>query len=213
MSWPETVKLGPAWRDTYGYGSAILERSEPLAFEPRTTPRRFFVTSLKTLKIDAARQLAEDLFGIQVEVAGYGAPSGVTEQPVGDEARRGAKNRAAAIVREPGDCVVSIENGIFFEPLDPVPEWTRADEYVSPRGVAVDRAVVVVAFEDEIHEGVGSGVLVPRRFAEASEASGWSVTAGHAMAEAWGVPQDAWHASVVGVDRTALIRSAWWPRA
>ncbi len=212
MPWPETVTLGPAWRDTFGYGSAILDRNERLGVEVEATPRRFFVTSLKTLKIDAARQLAQDLFGVEAEVAAYGAPSGVAEQPVGDEARRGARNRAASIVREPGDCVVSIENGLFFESIAPVAEWTRADDYLAPRGVAVDRAVVVVAFDDRIYEGVGAGVLVPRRFVDTAEASGWATTAGQAMAEAWGVPHDAWHEALVGVDRTALIRSAWWPR-
>lgn len=205
---PETAWLSPRWRDELGYGSALVPRRAALVVPHASPPGRIVVTSAKALKIDSARQLALDLFGAEVPIEGVKTESGVPEQPVGDEALRGAHHRAQGVAAE---CVVSIENGLFFETLEAPEAWTAARDYVGPRGVAVDRAAVVVVIAGARYEGVGAGVLVPRRFAEASEASGWTLTAGRAMAAAWDVPHDDWHGALVGVDRAALIRSAWWP--
>lgn len=206
---PDTAWLSRKWRDELGYGSALVPRRAAMVLPALEPPRDIVVTSEKALKIDAARQLALDLFGAEVPVDGVKTASGVPEQPVDDEALRGAHQRAEGVDAE---CVVSIENGLFFETVDAPEAWTAVEDYVGPRGVAVDRAAVVVVLRGTRYEGVGAGVLVPRRFAEASEASEWALTAGKAMAAAWGVPHDDWHAALVGVDRAALIRSAWWPR-
>ncbi|MEQ9500928.1 MAG: DUF84 family protein [Deltaproteobacteria bacterium] len=206
---PDTAWLSPDWRDELGYGSALVPRRAALNLPALSPPSSIVVTSEKTLKIDAARQLAVDLFGAELPVDGEKTASGVPEQPVDDEALRGARQRAQGIDAE---CIVSIENGLFFEIVDAPEAWTEVEAYVGPRGVAVDRAAVVVVLRGTRYEGVGAGVLVPRRFAEAAEASAWTLTAGKAMAAAWDVPHDDWHAALVGVDRAALIRSAWWPR-
>lgn len=69
------------------------------------------VGSLNPAKVEAVRSVMERIYG-QVRIIPKDVPSGVPEQPFGDETLKGAKNRAKAAL---GDCDLSvgIEAGVF----------------------------------------------------------------------------------------------------
>ena len=69
------------------------------------------VGSANPVKVEAVRNIMERIFG-QVRVFAYDVPSGVPEQPFGDQTREGAKNRAKAALHDHA-LSVGIEAGVF----------------------------------------------------------------------------------------------------
>lgn len=69
------------------------------------------VGSLNPVKIEAVRAVMERIYG-QVRLFPYDVPSGVSEQPFGDETLEGAKNRARNAIHD-HTLSVGIEAGVF----------------------------------------------------------------------------------------------------
>ena len=72
---------------------------------------RIAVGSMNHVKTEAVREVMEEIYG-QVIIVPADVPSGVPEQPFGDQTYKGAVNRAKAAI---GDCDLSvgIEAGVF----------------------------------------------------------------------------------------------------
>ncbi|HWI62755.1 MAG TPA: inosine/xanthosine triphosphatase [Symbiobacteriaceae bacterium] len=77
---------------------------------------RVAVGSTNPVKIGSARRIFAELFG-EVSVSGVAVPSGVSNQPIGEEETvRGALNRARAALEATGcDWGVGLEGGVDFE--------------------------------------------------------------------------------------------------
>ena len=69
------------------------------------------VGSANPVKVEAVRNVMERIFG-QVRIFAYDVPSGVPEQPFGDQTQEGAKNRAKAALHDHA-LSVGIEAGVF----------------------------------------------------------------------------------------------------
>jgi inosine/xanthosine triphosphatase len=69
------------------------------------------VGSTNPVKVEAVRNVMERIFG-QVRIFAYDVPSGVPEQPFGDQTQKGAKNRARAALHD-HTLSVGIEAGVF----------------------------------------------------------------------------------------------------
>ena len=69
------------------------------------------VGSLNPVKIEAVRTVMERIYG-QVRISAYDVPSGVPEQPFGEQTPEGAKNRARGALHD-HDLSVGIEAGVF----------------------------------------------------------------------------------------------------
>lgn len=69
------------------------------------------VGSANPVKVEAVRNVMERIFG-QVRIFAYDVPSGVPEQPFGDQTQEGAKNRAKAALHD-HTLSVGIEAGVF----------------------------------------------------------------------------------------------------
>jgi non-canonical (house-cleaning) NTP pyrophosphatase len=78
------------------------------------------------------------------EVRGEESPSGVPDQPMGEETQKGAYNRAHFLkAKYPEDIIISIENGLFL----------RQD------GDYDDRAVIIILTQDSrAYEGASVNV-------------------------------------------------------
>lgn len=145
-------------------------------------------------KIDAVR-LA---FGGKAEILAFKAPSGVNEQPIGDETLQGAQNRIA-FIREAcpdADLYVSIENGLFEE-----------------NGDFVDKAVVTLSTRDgKTSTTYSDGVTFPKEFViQTRDRDGgfkqWTV--GKTMAEAGHVSDDGDpHKDLAGRSRVSFLNEA-----
>ncbi len=128
---------------------------------------RIVVGSASVLKIEAV-QAAADLLGLEAEIVGVAAESGVPNQPYGrEQTLEGAMNRARA-AREAGKgaYAVGIENGLV------------------PSGDAVLDVAFVVVFDPAGRRLVrrSLGVAVPRELVEMSLQSGQRTTAGKLQA-------------------------------
>lgn len=123
-------------------------------------------------------------FGDAAEIVTFKAPSGVNEQPIGDETLRGAQNRIAFIQAAcpDADLHISIENGLFLERTE------NGLEYV-------DRAIVTIAKKDgNISTTKSDGVTFPEEYVNQTRHRDggfeeWTV--GQIMAEAGIVPDHA----------------------
>ncbi len=126
------------------------------------------VGSTSDVKLEAVKAAVAEL-GLDVDVEGVKAASGVDEQPLGPVAFTGAAQRIEHAERLCPDAAVyvAIENGIFRE----------GDAFV-------DRAVVMVKVGDQTEVTLSDGVVFPAEFVAMSVASNLTVTAGKYMAEA-----------------------------
>lgn len=129
---------------------------------------RIVVGSASVLKIEAV-QAAIDLLGLEAEIVGVAAESGVPNQPYGrEQTLEGAMNRARA-AREAGKgaYAIGIENGLV------------------PSGDAVLDIAFVVVFDPAGRRLVrrSLGVAVPRELVEMSLQSGQRTTAGKLEAD------------------------------
>lgn len=153
------------------------------------------VASASAVKLEACRKAfgAVAPQGGVVDIIPVKAPSGVAEQPVGDETLTGALNRishARSAVHD-ADYYVSIENGLFVED-----------------GRYIDRAVVVIARRNEAPQTFYSdGVEFPSQSVEETRKRGFDTwTVGKVMAEQGVVSQhDDPHLSLSGKSRVAYI--------
>lgn len=135
---------------------------------------KIVVGSTSAVKMKAVQDAFAQL-GIEVEIQGVKANSGIDEQPIGqDVTLKGAEQRAAhaAELDPSGDIYVAIENGIFLEEPD-----------------YVDRAIVLLRRSLKTRTIFSEGVRVPTRFVEQAINSGLTKTAGKFMAEAGYVSQ------------------------
>lgn len=155
---------------------------------------KIVLASTSSLKLQAVQQA----FGPDVKVVTVSVPSGVNEQPFGDETLRGARNRiAGARVAHPeADCYVSIESGIF--------------EIISPDGRTeyIDRAVIVMENTAEAEwVRYSEGVTFPRGCVEEAQRRGFDAwTVGEVMAELGIVKNHADpHLDLVGRSRVSFL--------
>ncbi len=74
-------------------------------------PLRANVGSLNRIKVDAVTNVLTRLYG-EVKIAGVDVETGVAEQPMGEETRRGAMVRASQAIRD-ADLGVGLEAGVF----------------------------------------------------------------------------------------------------
>jgi non-canonical (house-cleaning) NTP pyrophosphatase len=153
------------------------------------------LTSQSAIKLRALQAALVDL-NITANVVAVKVPSGVNEQPVGDETRHGALNRiAAAREQVVGDLYVSIENGLFHR-----------------NGIWTDRAVVVVEQPGNAHVPiiVSDGCAFPLSAVEEAKHVGFATTTvGQVLAE-WGIVKDHAdpHVDVCGTSRETFLRAA-----
>lgn len=151
------------------------------------------LTSQSQIKLRALEAALADL-EITATVVAVKAPSGASEQPVGDETRRGALNRIAAAREQAiGDLYVSIENGLFSE-----------------YGTWYDRAVVVVEYSPGAPITVVSdGVVFPLDAVREARRRGFHATVGQVLAEQGLVRDHADpHIDLCGTSRETLLRAA-----
>lgn len=100
---------------------------EGVRLEPSSEPPRIVLGSTSPAKLRAVQEALASLYGRAVAVEGVPAPSGVPDQPWGEEqTRQGALNRAtAALEAAPGaGLALGIEAGVSEEPGWPL--WTFA---------------------------------------------------------------------------------------
>jgi len=119
------------------------------------------LTSCSAVKIAALNEAIRQL-GWDAEIVAVKSPSGVNEQPLGDETECGALNRirSARQARPGADLYVSIENGLFEE-----------------GGEHVDRAVVAAERADGRRAMARSaGVVFPRIYVEEARRRGFQMT-------------------------------------
>jgi len=129
------------------------------ALERLNLPDNIVVTSASAIKVDTVKKALKGLFPKrEFIVTGVKASSDVSEQPVGEEAEVGAKNRIVDAERIEGDtstsrAFISIENGIF-----------KTDAQYE------DRAVVVIKLPDGriVSEVSPRGVPFPPEAIEAT---------------------------------------------
>lgn len=124
-------------------------------------------------KSEIKRQAVEDAcreLGIEFELICVDVSSGVNSQPVGDEAGKGARNRALAARKlHPGAYAIGIENGIL-EIGDFEDKW-------------VDRAVLGVITPDGYElSAVTPQVVVPSMAVNESRSMAWGITIGEVLA-------------------------------
>ena|SRR6185436_14817521 len=153
------------------------------------------LTSCSAVKIAALDEAIRQL-GWDAEIVAVKSPSGVNEQPLGDETERGALNRIrSARQAHPGaDTYVSIENGLFEE----------GGEYV-------DRAVVVAERADGRRAMARSGgVVFPYVFVEETRRRGFATTTvGQVLADRGIVSRhDDPHLSLCGKSRALFLLDA-----
>lgn len=79
----------------------------------RLKPIKIVIGSKNPEKAKGARGAAEQLFKQKVVVRVSPVPSGVSEQPFGEETIRGATNRAKRAFKKGGDYGIGFESGIF----------------------------------------------------------------------------------------------------
>lgn len=155
---------------------------------------KIVLASTSAVKVNACKKAFAGI--ADAEIVTIKASSGIADQPVGDETLQGALNRIAfarASVPD-ADLYVSIENGIFEE-----------------RGGYVDRAVVVIAKENETPSVTKSdGVTFPRESVEEARKRGFDTwTVGKIMEEQGIVTQhDDPHKDLSGRSRIAYIDDA-----
>lgn len=151
---------------------------------------KIVLASTSAIKLDACRRAFPDAVIETVK-----APSGVSEQPIGDETLRGAFNRitAARLAVPDADVYVSIENGLFVE-----------------NGEHIDCAVVVMAKGDETITAFSDGVPFPADAVAETASRGFAEwTVGKVMAEMGLVRQhDDPHLDLSGKPRAAYIDDA-----
>ncbi len=150
------------------------------------------LASTSAVKLAAVRTV----FGDGVDVIAVAAASGVNEQPVDDETRRGAIQRLgnARVIRPDGDLYISIENGIFQE-----------------NGVWVDRPVVVTENADRVRRVIqGHGVAFPHDMVALAWQAGFAaVTVGRVMQDNGVVRQhDDPHRDLSGISRADYLIDA-----
>ncbi len=80
----------------------------------RLVPLRVAVGSENPSKINAVKNVFEEIFSFPIEIEGKGVNSGVPPQPMGEETLRGAMNRAREAMSDE-DYSVGIEAGLFWE--------------------------------------------------------------------------------------------------
>ena len=128
---------------------------------------KIVLASESKTKIEAVQKAFADK---SIELVAVSVPSGVNEQPMGDETLTGAFNRlAAAREKVPGaDLYIAIENGVFLEHRS-----------------YIDRAIVLVARGDGTPEPFYSeGVLFPAEAVKEAIKRGLDkITVGKVMAE------------------------------
>lgn len=160
---------------------------------PQSAPT-IVLTSQSPIKLRALQGALDEL-NITANVVTVKAPSGVNEQPVGDETRRGALNRiAAAREQQAGDLYVSMENGLFHED-----------------GIWTDCAVVVVEYSPDGRPitVVSDGVIFPLDAVEEAQRRGFqTTTVGQVLAE-WGIVKDHAdpHVDLCGTSRETLLHA------
>lgn len=109
---------------------------------------RVAVGSTNRVKVEAVREIMESVYG-SVRVYAVDVPSGVPEQPFGEETHRGAVNRAKGAIGD-RDLSVGIEAGVF----------EMYGELIDIQHCAVlDR-------DGRITVGMGSGFAYPKKVAE-----------------------------------------------
>lgn len=173
-------------------GATLACTSSPTPFRTMTTPlatlRRVVVGSTNPVKIGAARAVLRRL-APDVEVVGHSVPSGVPDQPWGDEETiRGALARArGACAQEGAELGVGIEGGVV------------ANEDGSVRTCAW--AAVVTA---DGREGVGGSLAMPlpERVARLVREG---MELGHAMDRVTGVHDVKRGAGAVGILTAGLV--------
>lgn len=175
------------------------------------------VGSTKPNKIAAAVSALSSVLGEGVEVKGigFGADSGVDEQPFGAEvALRGCRKRMENLLQAqldiPTDSIiyyVALENGLFPQEV----EQPVAQEFVEANQVFVDRCVAMIR-DPNGHTicGESEGPAMPTRFVEASRKSGWTKTAADFLVEEHkeampDLKASAWHGSFCPKSREELM--------
>lgn len=106
------------------------------------------VGSANHVKIEAVRTVMERVYG-KVKVTGVDVPSGVPEQPLGEQTREGAVNRAKAAIGD-HDLSVGIEAGVF--------ECTD--------GLYDFQYCAILDRDERITVGCGSGFMYPPQVAK-----------------------------------------------
>lgn len=106
------------------------------------------VGSANHVKIEAVRTVMERVYG-RVKVTGTEVPSGVPEQPRGDQTREGAVNRAKAAIGD-HDLSVGIEAGVFE----------------CPDGLYDFQYCAVLDRDGRLTVGCGPGFMYPPRVVE-----------------------------------------------
>lgn len=151
---------------------------------------RVIVTSIKELKINAAKEIIAKIGLAHLTVSGVSVKSDIAEQPIGlRNGELGAKNRIKnARTNEPGIIYISIET--YIEPAE-----THAD--------AVDFALVRIEYNQISFTQISNGITIPREIYEAAikdnprNLTGFDKTVGSYFAEKFGFSSIDWHQSVI----------------
>lgn len=153
------------------------------------------VASTSTLKIDAVHNAVQKC-GMRANIRGVKACSGVNEQPLNEETKQGAKNRAenAQTIMPNADIYIAIENGLYEQGKD-----------------YFDKAIIYVITKDGRREFTYSeGVMVPAEIVKEVSESGFATTVGMAMKKK-GMIEDAADPHIVLGDkksRTTILEQA-----
>lgn len=157
---------------------------------------KIIVTSKNNLKVNALKEVINEL-GISASVIPFEAKSGVREQPIGEEAKRGAENRINDVLSKNKDCdlVVSIESGLFFE-----------------ENAWVDRAVIFVRNVKTNKDFIlmSEGVEFPRKYVIKAKRQGYHKTTVGEVMEQEGVVKNRKdpHLDIAGITRKKIIGNA-----
>lgn len=115
-------------------------------------PRDIIVTSTSEIKISTVTDTLEQYFpGSDFAIEGVKVPSGVGEQPIGQETIDGALNRLARAMELGDDAIrayISIENGLFK--IAERPEGLNLSTTFDPSADYEDRAVVAISLPDRL---------------------------------------------------------------
>ena len=121
-------------------------------------------------------------------VVGIGVPSGVSDQPIDEETYTGVQNRLKALIRqvrwEHRKCFVSLENGVFINPLGPRgPHGSRYH----------DKCVILVSHMGSVYTYISESVDVPPY---AEPRNSWGAprqTCGYTIERTEGLLPGTWH--------------------
>ena len=160
--------------------------------------RKVYVTSNNDVKVNVVRGVYNKLFGV-CEVTGFKTKSGVPEQPTDDETERGAVNRFKDLMKqieenefEYPDDIVSIENGVRCIDKDHVEDF----------------CVIYISNDQGILIQYSEGTLVPRRYYDKSEQTGFAKTMGSFIEFENNYENGCWHEHFgTGQTRSEIIES------